>query len=65
MHRTITILHEYRTLYRRFQPSRRAVFSGCFWTGNATKRPTWPGAEPDGNPSALRHAAYFSLSGER
>ena len=50
---------------RRFQPSHRAVFSGCSWPGNATKRPTWPRAEPDGNPSAPCHATYASAYGER
>jgi hypothetical protein len=50
---------------RRFQPSHRAVFSGCSWIGNATKRPTWLGARPDGNPSAPRHATYVSVYGER
>jgi hypothetical protein len=50
---------------RRFQPSHRAVFSGCSWLGNATKRPTWPGAEPDGNPSAPCHATYAPAYGER
>jgi predicted ATPase/GAF domain-containing protein len=50
---------------RRFQPSRRGVFSGCSWIGNATKPPTWPAVRPDGNPSAPRHAKYLSGYGER
>jgi len=37
---------------------------GYFWIGNAAKPPAWPGAGPDGNPSAPRHAPRVPVYGE-
>jgi len=68
MHRTITTLHEYRTLYPESAPIPTLTQSGLLGLlldRQRYKAAAWPGAGPDGNPSALRHAAYVSVSGGR